>query len=119
MSEGLNFTDDEIEIEVERLRHFLDAVLEPGQLYEIRPVPFVPGGSIWATPEEIPDHVPTLMGWNRLKSNPYFSLNIRQFRGATKGIDSSAGSLIRVNRRAAPCASIASRMASARSGQAR
>jgi len=94
MLEGLNFTADEIEIEVERLRHFIDAVLEPGQLYEIRPVPFVPGGSIWATPEEIPDHVPTLMGWNRLKSNPYFSLNIRQFIGATKGIDSSPGSLI-------------------------
>ena len=94
MLEGLNFTADEIEVEVERLRHLLDAVLEPGQLYEIRPVPFVSGGSIWTTPEEIPDHVPTLMGWNRLKSNPYFSLNIRQFRGATKGIDSSAGSLI-------------------------
>ena len=94
MSEGLNFTDDEIEIEVERLRHFLDAVLEPGQLYEIRPVPFVSGGSIWATPEEIPDHVPTLMGWNRLKSNPYFSLNIRNHHGATMGIESSSGSLI-------------------------
>jgi hypothetical protein len=94
MPEGLNFTADEIEIEGERLRHFLDAVLERGQLYEIRPVPFVSGGSIWATPEEIPDHVPTLMGWNRLRSNPYFSLNIRQFRGATKGIDSSPGSLI-------------------------
>ena len=94
MLEGLNFTDDEIEIQVERLRHFLDAVLEPGQLYEIRPVPFVSGGSIWATPEEIPGLVPQLMGWNRARVNPYFSLNIRQFRGATKGIDSSAGSLI-------------------------
>jgi len=94
MSEGLNYSADEIEIEVERLRHFLDAVLEPGQLYELRPVPFVSGGSVWTTPEEIPDHVPSLMAWNRLKSNPYFSLNIRQFRGATKGADSSAGSLI-------------------------
>ncbi len=94
MSEGLNFTDDEIEIECERLRHFLDAVPEPGQLYEIRPVPFITGGSLWATPEEIPGLVPQLMGWNRARVNPYFSLNIRQFRGATKGIDSSPGSLI-------------------------
>ena len=94
MLEGLNFTDDEIEIQVERLRHFLDAVLEPGQLYEIRPVPFITGGSLWATPEEIPGVVPQLMGWNRARVNPYFSLNIRQFRGGTKGIDSSPGSLI-------------------------
>ena len=94
MSEGLNYSADEIEIEVERQRHFLDAVLEPGQLYEIRPVPFITGGSLWATPEEIPGLVPQLMGWNRARVNPYFSLNIRQFRGATKGIDSTAGSLI-------------------------
>lgn len=94
MSEGLNFTDDEIEIEVERLRHFLDAVLEPGQLYEIRPVPFITGGSLWATPEEIPGLVPQLMGWNRARVNPYFSINVRNHRGATKGIDSSPGSLI-------------------------
>lgn len=94
MSDGLNFTDDEIEVEVERLRHFLNAVLEPGHLYEIRPVPFITGGSLWATPEEIPGLVPQLMGWNRARVNPYFSLNIRQFRGATKGADSSPGSLI-------------------------
>lgn len=94
MSEGLNFTDDEIEVEVERLRHFLDAVLEPDELYEIRPVPYVGGGSVWAKSSDIPALVPTLMAWNRLKSNPYFSVNPRKHVGATKGIDSLPGGLV-------------------------
>ena len=94
MSEGLNFTDDEIEVGIERLRHFLDAVLEPDELYEIRPVPYVAGGSVWAKPGDIPALVPTLMAWNRLKSNPYFSVNARKHVGATKGIDSLPGSLV-------------------------
>ena len=94
MSAGLNYSADESEIEVERQRHFRDAVLEPGQLYEIRPVPFVAGGSIWATPEEIADHVPTLMGWNRLRANVYFSVSPRRCHGATKGIDTLPGSVI-------------------------
>ena len=94
MSDTLTFTDDEIEVAVEQLRHFVDAVLEPGQLYELRPVPPAAGGSIWATPEEIPQHVPTLMAWNRLRSNVYFSVSPRRCHGATKGIDTLPGSLI-------------------------
>lgn len=94
MSEGLNFTDDEIEVEVERLKHFLDAVLDPDLLYEIRPVPFITGGSIWARPEEFIGHVPRLMGWNRARVNPYFSINARSRIGATTGKQSSPGSLV-------------------------
>ena len=94
MSNGLNFTADEIEIEVERLRHFLDAVLEPDELYEIRPVPFAGNGSGWAKPDGIAAAVPTLMEWNRAGSNPYFSVNPRARVGATKGADSLPGSLI-------------------------
>jgi hypothetical protein len=92
--DNLAFTDDEIEIAVEQLRHFLDAVLEPDQLYELRPVPWIAGGSIWATPADIPQHVPTLMKWNRARVNPYFSVNPRKHHGATKGIDTLPGSLI-------------------------
>lgn len=94
MSEGLHFTDDEIEIEVERMRHFLDAVLEPELLYEIRPVPYISGGSIWATPAKFASQVPTLMAWNQKRVNPYFSLNARNHRGATKGSESSPGSVV-------------------------
>ncbi len=94
MPDGLDFTDDEIEIGVERLRHALDALLEPDELYEIRPVPFITGGSRWAKPEDIPALVPVLMAWNRAKVNPYFSLNPRKRHGATKGVDSLPGSLI-------------------------
>jgi hypothetical protein len=91
---GLDFTQDEIEIAVERLRHFLDAVLDPDGLYEIRPVPHISGGSIWTTPRDLPGHVPLLMGWNRAKVNPYFSLNPRKHHGATKGTDTLPGSLV-------------------------
>ena len=92
--DGLDFTQDEIEIAVERLRHFLDAVLEPDGLYEIRPVPHTAGGSIWTTPPDLPDHIPVLMAWNRSRVNPYFSLNPRKARGATKGIDTLPGALV-------------------------
>lgn len=94
MSEGLNFTADEIEIEVERLRHFLDAVLEPDALYEIRSVKWAAPGSLWATPAEIPGLVPQLMAWNLGGSNPYFSVAPRKHRGATRGADTLPGSLI-------------------------
>jgi hypothetical protein len=94
MPDGLDFTPEEIEVEVERERHFLYAVLEPDALYEIRPVPFITGGSRWARPEEIPALVPVLMAWNRARVNPYFSLNPRARHGATKGVDSLPGSLI-------------------------
>jgi hypothetical protein len=94
MSESLNFTADEIEIKVERLRHFLDAVLEPDELYEIRSVPFAKPGSHWAKPAGIPALVPMLMAWNRMKSNPYFSVNPRAHVGAKTGADSLPGSLI-------------------------
>lgn len=94
MSEGLHFTPEEIEVEVERLRHFLDAVLEPDELYEIRPVPWAPPGSLWAKPADIPSLVPQLMEWNARRSNPYVSVNPRKHHGATKGIDSLPGSTI-------------------------
>lgn len=94
MPNGLDFTPDEIEIEVERLGHFLDAVLEPDELYEIRPVPFTGNGSGWAKPGDIPAAVPTLMEWNRAGSNPYFSVNPRTKVGATKGADTLPGSLV-------------------------
>ncbi|MFM8414228.1 MAG: DNA-primase RepB domain-containing protein [Planctomycetota bacterium] len=94
MPDGLDFTDDEIDLAVERLRHFIDAVLEPDGLYEIRPVPHTLGGSIWTTPADLPGNVPTLMAWNRTRVNPYFSLNPRKTPGATKGIDTLPGSLV-------------------------
>jgi hypothetical protein len=94
MPDGLDFTPEEIEIEVERLRHFLDAALEPDALYELRPVPPISGGSRWATPAEIPALVPVLMAWNRARSNPYFSISPRKHPGATKGVDTLPGSLI-------------------------
>ncbi len=94
MHASLVFSDEEIELETERLRHFLDAVLEPGGIYEIRPVPFAKGGSIWARPDEIPEQVQRLMEWNRGNSNPYFSINRRKSPGGTKGADSLPGSLV-------------------------
>ncbi len=94
MSEGLNFTEAEIEVAVERLRHFLDAVLEPDGLYEVRPVTWAPPGSLWATPAEIPSLVPRLMAWNRSRVNVYISLNPRRAAGCTKGADSLPGSVI-------------------------
>jgi len=94
MPDGLDFTDEEIEVEVERLRHFLDAVLEPDELYEIRPVPFTTGGSKWAKPGDIPALVPEVIAWNRSRVNPYISVNPRGRVGATKGIDTLPGSVV-------------------------
>lgn len=94
MSDGLTFIEEEIEVEVERLRHFLDAVLEPDALYELRPVPFASPGSLWARPAEITAFVPQLMAWNAARVNPYFSVNPRKHRGATKGADSLPGSVV-------------------------
>lgn len=94
MSDGLAFTPEEIEVEVERLRHFLGAVLEPDALYEIRPVPAKGFRSLWAKPEQIPALVPALMTWNRAMVNPYCSVNPRKGHGATKGIDTLPGSLV-------------------------
>ena len=34
------------------------------------------------------------MAWNRSRVNPYFSLNPRKARGATKGIDTLPGALV-------------------------
>lgn len=94
MSDGLDFTADEIEVEIERQRHFLAAVLEPEAIYELRPVPFAAGGSRWAKPADIPALVPLLMQWNRARVNPYFSVNPRKHVGATKGIDTLPGSVV-------------------------
>lgn len=94
MPDGLDFTPEEIDVAVEQLRHFLDAVLEPGRLHELRPVPPTPGGSLWAAPDGIAELVPQLMAWNRARVNPYFSVNPRKQHGATKGADTLPGSLI-------------------------
>lgn len=93
MSE-LDFTQEEIEVETERLRHFADANLEPDAIYELRPVPWVAPGSSWATPDEIVGLVPQLMAQNRQGANIYYSVNPRARRGATKGIDTLPGSLL-------------------------
>lgn len=95
MSEdNLTFSPDEIEVAVEQLRHFLDAVLDPAGLHELRPVPPIAGGSTWARPDDVPQLVPVLMAWNRERRNPYFSVNPRRCHGATRGIDTLPGSLI-------------------------
>jgi len=94
MHSNLNFTPDEVDLEAERLRHFLDAVLEPDGLYEIRPVPFLSGGSIWAPPAGFSEHIPALMRWNQRGINPYFSINRRKHPGATRGADSLPGGVV-------------------------
>ena len=75
MADGSGFTPDEIEVETERLRLFVEGVLEPGEWYEIRPVPWAAPGSVWATPDRFADAVAGLMEWNRNGVNPYFSIN--------------------------------------------
>lgn len=94
MSANLVFSAEEIGVASDRLRHFAAAILEGELLYEIRPVPHAPGGSIWAKPEDFITHVPQLMEWNRRGSNPYFSINPRNHIGATKGEQSSPGSVV-------------------------
>jgi hypothetical protein len=94
MSFGLDFTKQQVGQAVQQLNQFVGAVLEADGLYEIRPVPFTPGGSIWAAPGDFERHVSTLMAWNRDASNPYFSLNLRRAVGGRKGKDSLPGSLV-------------------------
>jgi len=94
MAEGLEFTEDEIGIETERLRLFAEGLLEPGELYEIRPVPWARPGSLWATPDRFVELVPVLMEMNRAGVNPYFSMNPRREKGASKGEGTLPGSLL-------------------------
>ncbi|MBM4056938.1 MAG: hypothetical protein FJ275_01710, partial [Planctomycetes bacterium] len=93
MADGPDFTDDEIETEIERLRLFA-LLLEPGLLYEVRPVPWAKPGSVWATPEQLHELVPGLMEWNRAGVNPYFSVNPRREKGATTGEGTLPGSVL-------------------------
>ena len=93
MAEGLDFTDDEIDAETERLRLF-SLLLEPGLLYEVRSVPWAKPGSVWATPEQFHELVPGLMEWNRSGANPYFSVNPRREKGCKTGEDTLPGSLL-------------------------
>jgi hypothetical protein len=93
MADGPDFTDDEIETEIERLRLFT-LLLEPGELYEVRPVPWAKPGSVWATPEQLHELVPGLMEWNRAGVNPYYSVNPRREKGATTGEGTLPGSLV-------------------------
>lgn len=94
MADGLEFTEDETGIETERLRLFIEGLLEPGELYEIRPVPWAKPGSLWATPDRFVELVPALMEMNRAGVNPYFSLNPRREKGATTGEGTLPGSLL-------------------------
>jgi hypothetical protein len=94
MAEGLDFNEDEIGIETERLRLFADGLLEAGLVYEIRPVPHAPTGSIWATPDRFAEAVPHLLAWNRAGVNPYFSVNPRRQVGERTGEGSLPGSLL-------------------------
>ena len=95
MSDGLDFTIEEIEQATEQLHHFANAVFEPGRLYEIRPVsPGGGGGSIWSRPEEFRDHVDRLIRWNKNGFNPYVSVNPRQAEGCRDGAGSLPGSLV-------------------------
>jgi hypothetical protein len=91
---GLDFTKQQVVQATQQLNQFVDAILESNGLYEIRPVPYAAGGSIWVTPEEFERHVPQLMAWNRDASNPYFSINLRREVGGRKGKDSLPGSLV-------------------------
>ncbi|MEI6634943.1 MAG: DNA-primase RepB domain-containing protein, partial [Planctomycetota bacterium] len=94
MADGTDFTPDEVEVETERLRLFVEALLEPEQVYEIRPVPWAKPGSIWVTPDRIVDAVPGLMEWNRDGVNPYLSINPRVEKGATTGDGTLPGALV-------------------------
>ncbi len=94
MACGFKFTDFQITAATARMMEFVDAVLEPDALYELRPVPYTGGGSLWAKPAEFGKFVPTLMSWNKALSNPYFSINQRKHVGARKGVDSLPGSLL-------------------------
>ena len=94
MADGSGFTPDEIEVETERLRLFVEGVLEPGEWYEIRPVPWAAPGSVWATPDRFADAVAGLMEWNRNCVNPYFSINPRRENGARTGEGTLPGSLV-------------------------
>jgi hypothetical protein len=94
MAEGLDFTEDEIGIETERLRLFAEGLLEAGSIYEIRPVPPAASGSIWATPDRFAEAVPHLLEWNRAGVNPYFSVNPRRAVDERTGEGSLPGSLL-------------------------
>jgi hypothetical protein len=94
MSDGIDFTEDEIGVETERLRLFAEGSLEPGMIYEIRPVPHAATGSIWATPDRFAEAVPHLLAWNRAGVNPYFSVNPRRGVGERTGEGSLPGSLL-------------------------
>jgi hypothetical protein len=94
MTEGTDFTEDETGIETERLRLFAEGLLEPGELYEVRPVPWAKPGSLWATPDRFVELVPALMEMNRAGVNPYFSVNPRREKGATTGEGTLPGSLL-------------------------
>lgn len=94
MNFGLDFTKQQVAVATQQMMHFVNAILEPNALYEIRPVPPAGGSSIWAAPDQFGQHVPTLMAWNRAGANPYFSINIRKAVGARKGEDSMPGSVV-------------------------
>jgi hypothetical protein len=94
MAKGLDFNEDETGIETERLRLFAEGLLEPGELYEVRPVPWAKPGSLWATPDRFVELVPGLMEMNRGGVNPYFSVNPRREKGATTGEGTLPGSLL-------------------------
>ena len=83
MSDGTDFTPDEIECATEQMWHFLGAVLESDALYEIRPVPRKVGTTaMWLTPERFRRVVGKLMIFNRVGSNVYFSINPRGTKGS-------------------------------------
>jgi len=94
MASGLQFSSFQIAAATSRMMEFLRCVLEPNALYEMRPVPYTGTGSLWAKPADFEQHVPTLMAWNRVGSNPYFSINPRAHVGARKGVDSLPGSIL-------------------------
>jgi hypothetical protein len=94
MADGLDYTEDEIEIETERLRLFAEGLLLADELYEIRPVPWAKPGSLWAKPDRFVELVPALMKMNRAGVNPYFSVNPRREKGATTGEGSLPGCLL-------------------------
>jgi hypothetical protein len=94
MADGLDYIEDEIEIETERLRLFAEGLLLADELYEIRPVPWAKPGSLWAKPDRFVELVPALMKMNWAGVNPYFSLNPRREKGATTGEGTLPGSLL-------------------------
>jgi hypothetical protein len=90
MTDDTLFDEDDREIAIEQMNHFL-ALLGEDDLHEIRPVPYASPGSFWATPRDFPRLVPTLMEMNRAGVNPYFGVNPRRAKGCTKGADSLPG----------------------------